>query len=723
MADPVDPTTSERPAAVAIQASQAPVLDGVVLGDAAWDAAPPFSSFWQTSPFEGRPASETTDVRVLYTESTLYIGVVAYDREPQRIIVSDSRRDAPLDETDGFSFILDTYQDGQNGFVFGTNPAGIEFDAQVTNEGSGSFSNARQSGGAGSGVNVNWDGAWEVQTQIHDEGWSAEFAIPFSTLRFPSVREQAWGINFRRTIRRRNETAYWAPLPRQFDLYRVSLAGTLTGIQVPSPRNLKVMPYVLSEVQRDYTGRSPETEFEPDFGLDVKYGITPSLTLDATYNTDFAQVEVDEQQVNLDRFSLFFPEKRPFFLENAGLFAVGDPGAVELFFSRRIGIGPDGQAIPILGGARLSGNVAGTSVGLLNMQTEEVGAFGIPTTNFAVARVRRELPNRSSLGAIFTNKQQMGDLAPVDDYNRVVAADGRLGIGTNGLVTGFVARSFTPGIEAPQEAFQVGGRYDSELLLLDASYSQVGAGFNPEVGFLQRTSYRKPTGLVLARLRPDDFIGIQELRPHVSYRGWWGFDGFQETGFLHVDNHWEWRSGHEIHTGINFTREGVRAPFVISEGVVVPAGTYDHREAQIVAFTDQGRAVSLNNRLVAGGFFGGDRVSLTSTLRLRVGDTFNTEVGVQLNDVSLPGGDFTSNLLRARLSYSFTPRIYLQSLIQYNDQSNVWSANLRFGWLRAANTGLFVVFNQVSDEDALTPRLLQGRTFVVKYTHLFDVLQ
>ena len=274
-----------------------------------------------------------------------------------------------------------------------------------------------------------------------------------------------------------------------------------TGIEAPTRRNLKLTPYVLVTGRRPPTG-DDSIQDDADAGVDLKYSITPSLTLDATYNTDFAQVEVDEQQVNLDRFSLFFPEKRPFFLENAGLFAVGDPGAVELFFSRRIGIGPSGQAIPILGGARLSGNIAGTSVGLLNMQTE---AFGdaIPSTNYAVARVRRELPNRSSIGAIFTNKQEMGDLAPADDYNRVLAADGRLGLGANGLVNGFVARSFTPGMEGPQEAFQVAGRYDSEFILLDATYSQVGAGFNPEIGFLRRTSYRNPTGLVLMRFAFD----------------------------------------------------------------------------------------------------------------------------------------------------------------------------------------------------------------------------
>ncbi len=374
----------EFPGATAEPIDVVPAMDGRVVDDPVWTAIAPVTGFTQTTPDEGQPSSERTEVRIAYSADTLYFGIICYDGDPSTIIVSDSRRDSPLTETDSFQIILDTYLDQQNGFVFGTNPSGLEYDGQVTNEGQGSDGfvgggrgggGGRQQGGAGRGFNLNWDGSWEVRTEVSEIGWSAEFAIPFRTLRYPNGESQTWGLNFQRNIRRRNETAFWAALPRQFSIYRLSLAGQLQGLVLPPQKNLKIMPYVL--------GDAISNEFEDgdvvlgDAGVDLKYSLTPSLTLDATYNTDFAQVEVDDQQINLDRFNLFFPEKRPFFLENAGLFGVGNTGSAELFFSRRIGIGPSGEVVPIVGGGRLSGQVGGNvNVGLLNMQTESVVGEG-----------------------------------------------------------------------------------------------------------------------------------------------------------------------------------------------------------------------------------------------------------------------------------------------------------------------------------------------------------
>src|SRR5262245_34211526 len=419
-----------QPTATAVRVQQAPTLDGDVLSDPAWRDAQPASGFVQEQPDEGQPSTERTEVRIVYTASTLYVGVVCYDREPGSIIVSDARRDAALDQTDSFQIIFDTYRDRLNGFVFGTNPAGIEYDGQVTNEGQGGGGLAggqRQQAGSGSGFNVNWDGAWEVRSRIAEIGWSAEFEIPFRTLRFPSGASQTWGVNFQRNIRRRNERSYWAPISRQYNLYRLSLAGTVSGIQTPALRSFRATPYVLGNAIASGP-RPTRTRYLRDAGGDFKYMLTPSLALDATVHTDFAQVEVDDQQVNLDRFALFFPEKRPFFLENAGFFSVGNPGEVDLFFSRRIGLGEDGQQIPIMGGARVSGKAGKFNVGVLNMQTDDY-EDRLASTNFSVARVSRDLPNRSSIGAIFTNRLGTGDLAADDDYGRTYGVDGKLGLG------------------------------------------------------------------------------------------------------------------------------------------------------------------------------------------------------------------------------------------------------------------------------------------------------
>ncbi len=720
----------DTPQLRAMSTDTPPVLDGAVLGDPGYDGVDPVVAFWQTTPDHGDASSERTEVRVVYSDRAMYVGVICYDREPGRIIVSDSRRDSPLDETDSFTFILDTYHDGQNGFVFGTNPAGIEFDAQVTKEGQGAFF-GRQQVGSGGGVNVNWDGSWTVRTQITTEGWSAEFEIPFRTLRFPREDIQTWGINFQRNIRRRNERAFWTQLPRQYNLYRVSRAGRLTGLVVPQPRNLQITPYALGQADRRFEAAPASIESTGEFGIDLKYSLTPGLTLDATYNTDFAQVEVDEQQINLDRFSLFFPEKRPFFLENAGLFSVGvsefSGQEVELFFSRRIGIGPDGEAIPILGGARVSGQVRGLNVGLLNMQTARVERI-VGGNNFTVGRLRKDLPNRSAIGIMAAQRRSTNTVhdesdPPPPGANQTIAFDGRVGFGEYLNLSGFAARTFSPHLDGDEYAFNVNVDYVSNVWRLNSTYTEIADNFNPEVGFLRRSSeYRKITGLVFYTYRPEDAFGLHEIRPHVSYQGYWDFGGFQETGRWHIDSHWEFKSGNEVHTGFNITREGVREDFEISSGVWVEPSTYDHIEAQIVLTTDQGRKVSLSSRNVIGGFFGGWRTNLQGTLRVRANEALTAEFNLSHNDISLPGGDFSANLLQARVSYSFTPRMYIQSLFQYNDNADIWSANLRFGWLHAANSGLFLVFNEVSETADFWGMPTQ-RSITVKYSRLFNVLR
>ena len=713
---------AEPPEAVATRAEEAPVLDGDVLGDPAWATVPPLTDFWQTTPQEGAPASQPTEVRVLYTGDTLYFGVVCRDADPAGIVVNGSRRDSPLDETDAFQIILDTYRDRQNGFVFGTNPTGLEYDGQVTNEGQGGGASAPgAAGGSLSGFNKNWDASWTVRTRSGDFGWSAEFAIPFRTLRYDRKAATVWGLNFQRNLRRRNEQAFWAPLPRQYDLFRLSRAGSLAGLEPPPQRNLKVSPYVLTEAtESPALGAARQTNAE--VGGDLKWSATPSLALDATVNTDFAQVEVDEQQINLDRFNLFYPEKRPFFLENAGLFALGTPGEVDLFFSRRIGIGPSGKIVPIAGGARLSGKLAGFNVGILDMQTRSPGE-GVPSNNFAVARVSRELPNRSRVGAIFVNRASSGSLAPPGDHNRAYGADGKWGIGRYGAIEGYAARTSTPGLSGRDHAFNLGASLSAPAWELNAEYTEVGANFNPEVGFLARKDFRKPEGVVMYRHRVSDFLGLLEVRPHVSYRGYWKPDGFQESGFLHVDNHLEWKSGWELHTGINFTREGVLQPFEIYPGVQVPPGTYDHREAMLVGITNQGAPASLEVRVTAGGFFGGSRVTTQGQVCGRIGDPFNAWLDFQRNDVSLPGGRFVTNLLKLRLSYSFNPRLYLQALVQYNDVIDNWSTNLRLGWLQTANTGLFVVYNEnrATEQDPLGIGV-RDRSLTVKFSRTFELL-
>ena len=724
----------------AVEVEEPPALDGDVLGDPAWASATPVGGFRQTAPDEGRPATERTEVRIVFAAETIYIGVVCYDAEPSSIIMSDSRRDSSMTDADSFQMVFDTFADRQNGFVFGTTPAGQEYDGQVINEG-GTRSGFRRSGGGGfsrgsaGGFNINWDGAWQVQTGISDVGWSAEFAIPFSTIRFPAREEQAWGINFQRNIRRRNETAYWSPLPRQYNLYRVSMAGQLDGLLAPvgGTGNLQLTPYVYGELStRDADPGSGATGLG-NFGGDLKYSVTSGLTLDATYNTDFAQVEVDDQQINLDRFNLFFPEKRPFFLENAGAFTVSNGaasgrnlGQTELFFSRNIGITDGGAPIPITAGARLSGKVTDTTtVGFLNMQTEGMDSNN-PANNFTVARMRHDLPNRSSIGGLFVNRQATGAFAGADNHNRTLAVDGRWGIGDSGIVQGFLGRTQTPGYDGRDHALSLSGTYNSEMWRVTSGYQENGEDFNPEVGFLRRRGFRKYDLSVNNTSRPEGFLKFQELTPHMSLSRFWNFNGVMETSYLHMHFSGEFEDSSSAGLAWDVRSEQVFEEFSVS-GLTIPPGRYDWSELSYSYDSDRSAPFSAGVRAEVGGFFGGKIVTVRPTIRARYGELMNLSLSYSRNDIDLPNSISTltgtvTNLTSVRFGYNFSPRVFAQTLLQHNDSAGLWSVNFRFGWLQDANTGLFLVYNETEGlYDNYVP-VYAGRSVILKYSYLFDVL-
>jgi hypothetical protein len=714
----------------ATHVEEAPTIDGV-LDEASWLGATRLRDFVQRDPREGAPVSEQTDVRILYDDDAVYVGAWLFDRDPDGIVYGEARRDADPQDADALLLVFDTYLDRQNGFLFATTPAGIEYDGQITREGqgggrggggSGGGGGRRQSSGSGGGFNVNWDGSWQVATTRDADGWYAEFRIPFSTLRYGSGGAQRWGFNVARRIRRNNEEAFWSPVPRQFSVFRLSSAGVLEGFDAPSRRTATLTPYLLASGRRDYTiSPGPEDDYDGDVGFDLKLVSASSLTLDLTYNTDFAQVEVDEQQLNLTRFRLFFPEKRPFFLENAGTFAVGSPQNNELFFSRRIGIA-DGQAVRILGGGRLTGRVGGFTVGFLDIQTASV-AGAAPANNFGVARVIKELPNRTRIGGAFVSRYNTDD---TDDYNFTTALDGRLGIGEALTFDGYIAASRTPGIEDDETSLELSGSWTSRDWDFRAQYRRVGEGFNPEVGFSPRGAHQFQSVYGLRRIRVDGISWFKELRPHFSYREHLSLDGFSETRHWHLDSHFEFANGAFFQLpGINFRREGLREPFEISEGIVIPAGMYDNPDWGFRFNTDQSAALSVQGNIDIGGFYNGRRFGTGTTVTARVSDTFVAALRVNWFDVRLDQGDFQTSLINFKAAYSFTPSIYLQTLLQYSDQSDSFSGNIRFGWLNTAGTGLFLVYNDLRHTGSLLetgiPRGPLDRSFVIKFTRLLNL--
>jgi Domain of unknown function (DUF5916) len=710
-----DPTSPGRstPIARAVAVTTPPMIDGR-LTDPAWRDATPITGFIQRELHEGAPVTERTEVRIITDGQALYVGASLYDTDAGGIVPGDKVRDGDISKSDYFGILLDTYHDRQNGFVFTTTPAGIEYDAQVVNEGEGGGiqlpGQTRAMAGSLGGFNLNWDGTWTVATSVDSAGWYAEFRIPFTTLRYGAGAQQTWGLNLVRSIRRKSEEAFWSFIPRQFSLMKVSHAGTLQGIQTPSRRVWTVTPYALAGAERNFA-IDPETQHRSEAGGEMKVGVTPSLTLDLTLNTDFAQVEVDEQRTNLTRFPLFFPEKRPFFLENAGIFSAGTPQAVDLFFTRRIGIDTLGQPVPIVGGGRITGRVGDFTVGALQIFTEHQG--------YSVARVSRELATRSRIGVIAIQRMATGNTG---DWNRVYGIDGRIGIRDPWTIDWWGAASALPGPDGNVAAYSARLGYETQHWSNGARFIQVGRDFDPQVGFLNRRGgYRYYEAGVMWKKRVPSVPWIKEWIPHVNYRGYYNLDGFWQEGRLHIDlGQVDLANGGTFGPEVNVEHQGLKQPFAIASTVTLPVGSYDYTSFGFDLTTDPSAPFSLLLRADVGGFYNGTRRGGSVTLGARRGSSLNTSLLIEYNDVRLDQGNFTRTLIEPRIAYFFTPRIMLQTLVQYSNQARVWTANARFGWLSTAGTGLFIVYNEGQEADGFFQwNRPQARSLIVKYTRQF----
>ena len=492
------PSPDGRRSVTMVEARAPIVLDGV-LDEEVWRAAVPAADFVQAEPHEGQPATESTEVRVAFDRDALYIGVICRDLDPSALIVNDIRKDFAAGEQDTFEVILDTFADRRNGCVFVTNAVGAKSDAQIANE--------------GRDVNTSWDAVWTVAAKRDAAGWSAELRIPFKTLRFEKGTDRIWGINFSRRIRRKNEIDYWSPVPRVYNLYRAGLAGTLAGLPDASQgRNLRIKPWVAANSTRPVAG--PSFDAGAHAGLDVKYGVTPSLTLDVTAKPDFAQAEADEQQVNLTQFSLYFPEKREFFLENSGMFYFGDipresrvggtrfsapEEDILLFFSRRIGLTDAGQEIPIAAGARLTGRVGAAGVGAMTIHTQSTD--GRDGDHYTVLRGRRDILRNSDIGAIVLARQSSG---PSADRNSVAGVDANFRFKRALSFNGFLTKSATPGVADGEWAGKGSAAFNNNRLHAQYSLLSVGEHFRDDIGFIKRTGS--------ARISPTSACGADLTR-------------------------------------------------------------------------------------------------------------------------------------------------------------------------------------------------------------------
>jgi hypothetical protein len=676
------------------------VIDGN-LDEREWSLAQPGGDFIQNEPRTGEPATEPTEVRLLYDDENLYVGVYCFDSAgPEGITVTEVKRDYRPFDNDHFSFVLDTFDDNRNGFLFGTNPEGAQREGQVE--------------GDGGSTNFDWDAIWYVKAKITEQGWQAEFSVPFKSLRFKSLETQRWGVNFLRVIRRKNEQTYWSPLPRPYRLPRVSLAGELEGlIGVQQGRNLYVKPYLSAPLVRR---EGDDVDFIPEVGFDVKYGVTPGLTLDLTVNTDFSQVEADTQQINLTRFSLFFPEKREFFLENADLFQFGKSGSgfraqrdLIPFFSRRIGL-TGGEVVPILAGARLSGRVGQYRLGIVSMQADEFEET--PSTNFSVVRVSRDILSKSDIGGIFVNKRVN------DGYNnRTYGVDANLNFLQYLDISSYLLKTDTTGVSGKDKAADLNVEWNDPFWNLKAEHLSIQNNFNSEVGFVPRTGIRKSTGEVTVRPRPGEAIPwIREFRPSAAVEYITDQENVLET--RQVDQNIS--ISFEDSSNVWFTRrsrfERLDEPFEIREGQFISTGDYDFVEYTGSASSDRSRMFSAGTTIRRGDFFDGHKDSYQLEFAFRPDYHFATEVDWSREILDLPSGDFKTNLVTTRMNYSFTPKMFLDALIQYNSTVKEFASNLRFNFIYQPLSDLFLVYNErrSSTGDVL------DRALILKLTYIFD---
>lgn len=678
----------------------------------------------------------------MFSATHLYVGIVCFDRDPSAIIRTQSRRDGTLTDSDSVIFVLDTFNDNQNAFVFGTNANGIEYDGQVAREGQSSglvigggntLAQTVASGsqrGSISAFNPNWDGDWTVKAQVTERGWEAEIAIPFKTLRYAPGGDRTWGFNVLRNIRHKNEQVYLSPIARGFDIYRLSEAAKVTSLELPPRRDLKLIPYALGAVSKDFTRTNNQVDGRGTGGIDVKWGVRPSLTLDATINTDFAQVEADEQQLNLTRFDLFFPEKRPFFLENASTFQVGQPQGVDLFFSRRIGLSSAGTPIDIIAGSRLSGKLArGWNVGFLNVQTDSLedasGKRLSAETNFSVMRAQKEV-GRSTYGAIFVGKYVTGDtVTGQNPWNRTYGVDADLQVTRRQRISTFFARTDTPGSTGSDYAGRALYSFTNTLWQIAGGMSQVGDSFNPEVGFLPRRGYRRVEERVNFQYQPRSIAWIRRVSPHTSGQVYYSLDGTLQSSTLHIHPfEIQPASGGRFGWFTDRSQDRPTAPFKVYDRdgrtVVIAPGLYTWWQHGFEYLGNSSAPVTFNARLRIGRYYNGDFTQVEMTNEYHLGVRLVASLGWTRQDATLPSGAFVTNLVPIKAVYSFTPLASLSTLLQYNGQTAQFSSNIRLALLNRSGTGLFVVYNDQRDVTDYTSLTTIGRSFTVKFTRLLD---
>ena len=733
-------------------------LDGR-LDESIWSSATPIRDFTQQEPVEGGVPSEETEIRVLYDEDALYIGAVIYD-DPEGILAFQRARDAPLSTDDRFMWILDTFRDGRTGYFFEINAAGLMGDGVMTGGGGGG-------GFGGGGTNKAWDGIWEARTHIRDDGWSAEIRIPFRTLNF-NPGQTSWGINFQRTIRRRNEEILWRGWRRSEGLRSPVFAGELAGLQGMSQgMGLEAVASAIQNYRNVPTNADPTT-YPSDVSLDVNYSVTSSLRASVSVNTDFAEVESDSRRVNLTRFPQRFPEQRDFFLEGSGVFSFAPRSGPEPFYSRKVGLN-QGQQIPIIYGTRLTGQAGAYELGFYQMGTAEHEYFDnaslidrtVPRESFTVGRVRRKLFEQSALGVIYTRRATWRDPTdpgatdPIDQHTAGVDLDfsTRNFLGDKNLeLEAFLAWNSNPlaasDLDYADHTFRdlsshgLRLNYPNDVWTAHISYRQFGDEYNPALGFVTRNNFRRiepnigwsPRTPGISWLRRLDFsvqfreqVSLDKDQPRASAVLLTGLGGAEER-------EWEFKVlGLNFETGDNLdftatrTYEYLDRTFEPSDDLFIAPGGYTTWNYRLNGRTAGQRRVSFFGGLNWGGFWDGDRVGYFGRVSFRPNPGITLSTNVQFNDVTLPDGSFTASLYEFETNWNPSPRVAITSQVQYDDQSEIVGLFARLRWIVKPGNDVYLVFSQnwrYDPLDLLDPQrdfitLSRGASIKANYTYRF----
>jgi TolB-like protein len=681
---------------------------------------PAASGFIQQEPHEGEPATEQTDTWVLFDDRNVYIVARCWDSQPERMVMNEMRRDmGAITQNENFSVVLDTFHDRRNGFFFQTTPLGAIRDQTFTDEGN---------------QNTSWNTIWEAKTARFENGWTLELEIPFKSLRYKGAGPQVWGINFRRMVRWKNEESYLTQVSAGWGnlaVFHVSAAGTLVGLETPAQSvNLEVKPYLAGTVTTDRVADDPfSNRLSRNAGFDFKYGLTRSLIADATINTDFAQIEEDVQQVNLTRFSLFFPEKRDFFLEGQGTFAFGTPigatalvargggDAPTLFFSRRVGLS-EGQSVPIIAGGRLNGTVGKFTVGALSIQTDDKPLAGAVATNFSAFRLKRSILRRSNIGVIATNRTPTADGI---GSNQAFGVDANFGFFAGLTVSSYYARTRDEnGLAGDASSYRGRFEFASDRYGVSADHLMVGDRFNPEIGFVARSDFRRSTATARFSPRPAS--------SRIVRRSVWesNFDYITDSRATRVENRqitgiWRLEFTNSDIWNIDYTRDFEFLPddFEIADGVLVPTGAYNYQTVTTGYTFGQHRRLSGRLLVRAGTFYEGEKQEVTFTFgRASLSSRLNIEPGLSLNWVDLPQGSFKTRLMTARAIFTPSPRSLVSALFQYNAVERTLSSSVRLRWEYTGGSELFVVYSDNRNTpNSTTPGLL-NRSVAVKITRL-----